>query len=918
MVDSTDDAEKGLNNAPEDDNSDLGFSTATEVQVVNHGKISQVNLQAEMQSAYLDYAMSVIVGRALPDVKDGLKPVHRRVIFAMFDGGYRPDRGYNKCARVVGDVMGKYHPHGDSAIYDTLVRLVQDWSLRYPLVDGQGNFGSRGDDGAAAPRYTECKMNNLAMEMVRDIDHETVDWMPNYDGKNLEPVTLPSRFPNLLVNGSQGIAVGMATNIPPHNLREVADACYWILDHPEASNEEVLENAMKFIKGPDFPTGATVLGHGGIERAYRTGRGLITMRAVIEQEEIRGRTVLVVTQLPYQVNPDNLLRSLQKLVKDDKIGGIQDARDESSGRTGTRIVILLKKDAIAKVVLNNLYKHSQLQETFGANMLALVDDVPKTLPLDQFLLHWVSHQVDVICRRTTYFMNQAKDRQHILEGYLKALDAIEEVIKLIRGSATVEEARVKLIDFLKIDDPQAKAILAMTLSRLAALERQKIQDEYDELTAKILDYEDILAKPERQRSIIKEELTEIVNRFGDERRTEILPFGDDANYEDLIPEEEIVISLTHGGMIKRTKASEFRITNRGSKGMKGSTLKDDDTPHNIIITTTHNFILFFTNLGRVFRIKGYELSDAGRDSKGQHISNIIELQPGEEVSQILDIKNFNTESDVENTNESDESNVIANPHTHLVFGTKRGVVKKTPLSEFASIFARGKIAISLKEDEHGVKDELVSVDIAAQGDSYIMISKGGRAARFNLSAIRDLSRTSKGVKGMQLRGADDEVLTALVVPATDSESKMTRDDFKSELKAGVEIDLVTVTSGGYAKRTPIDEYPTKGRGTMGLTVAKTTEAKGELVGAAIIADEDELLVVMESGKISRSPVGGDKGIRRSSRATQGVIFAKPGEEDSIVSVSKNSARTLPIPAGESADDVTPEDVTTDDIATDEE
>ncbi|MDR1862214.1 MAG: DNA gyrase subunit A [Candidatus Ancillula sp.] len=878
MVDNNDNEKT---DEPEELGADLGFSTATEDQVVLHGKITQVNLQQEMQTAYLDYAMSVIIGRALPDVRDGLKPVHRRVIYAMYDGGYRPEKGYNKCSRVVGDVMGKYHPHGDSAIYDTLVRLVQAWSLRYPLVEGQGNFGSPGDDGAAAPRYTECKMNNLSMEMVRDIDKDTVDFEPNYDGKNMEPSVLPARFPNLLANGSEGIAVGMATKIPTHNLHELGEACEWVLDHPDATREEILENAMRFIKGPDFPTGATILGHKGIADAYRTGRGLIIMRANVEIEEIKGRQVLVAKSLPYQVNPDNVLRKLQELVKEGRVDGVQDARDESSGRTGMRIVVLLKKDAVAKVVLNNLFKHTQLQETFGANMLALVDGVPKTLSLDQFLLHWVNHQVDVICRRTEYLLKEAKERQHILEGYLKALDAIDEVIALIRGSKDVEEARLKLIDFLSIDDLQARAILAMQLSRLAALERQKIQDEYDELTRKVIDFEDILATPMRQGSIIKDELRQIVEKFGNPRRTEILPFGAEVDIEDLIPEEEVVVTLTRGGFIKRTRSDQYRATKRGSKGMKGAKLRDEDVVQNFFVSTTHSWLLFFTNTGRVFRLKGYELPEGGRDSKGQHINNLLELPPTEEVTKVLDLRTFDDAK-------------------YLVFATKRGVIKKTLLSEFRNIRTNGLKAINLREDDRGNKDELVSVNLANDDDSIIMISKGARAVRTTLheDKIRTLSRIAAGIRGIKFK-EDDELLSALVVPKTDGNSAvcpLEGDTTESgDTTQEVELlDLITVTESGYAKRTPIDEYAIKGRGGFGMKAAGVTEKKGKLVGAVLTSQTDELLVMMESGKVSRSRVAD---IRQTSRATQGVIFAKPDADDAIILVSKNMERDLPETAG---------------------
>jgi DNA gyrase subunit A len=627
-----------------------------------HGKIDQVDLQLEMQRSYLDYAMSVIVGRALPDVRDGLKPVHRRVIYAMYDGGYRPDKSFSKCARVVGDVMGQFHPHGDTAIYDALVRLVQPWSLRYPLALGQGNFGSPGNDGAAAPRYTETKMAPLALEMVRDIEKETVDFQDNYDGHTQEPSILPARFPNLLVNGSVGIAVGMATNIPPHNLREVASGAQWYLEHPDASREELQEALIQRIKGPDFPTGAQILGVKGINDAYRTGRGSITMRAVVSVEELQGRTCLVVTELPYQVNPDNLAIKIADLVKDGKIGGIADIRDETSGRTGQRLVIVLKRDAVAKVVLNNLYKHTQLQDNFGANMLAIVDGVPRTLSIDGFIAHWVDHQIDVIVRRTQFLLREAEARMHILRGYLKALDALDEVIALIRRSPTVDEARDGLITLLDIDDLQARAILDLQLRRLAALERQKIIDEAEKLAAEIADYESILASPERQRTIVSEELAEIVAKYGDERRTHILPgFDGDMSVEDLIPEEEMVVTVTRGGYIKRTRSDNYRSQHRGGKGVKGAQLRADDVVEHFFVTTTHHWLLFFTNAGRVYRAKAYEIQEGGRDAKGQHVANLLEMQPDEQIAEILDIRDYGVAQ-------------------YLVLATRDGLVKKTELT----------------------------------------------------------------------------------------------------------------------------------------------------------------------------------------------------------------------------------------------
>src|SRR5215207_4863595 len=672
-------------------------------------RVEQVDLQTEMQRSYLDYAMAVIVGRALPDVRDGLKPVHRRVLYAMFDGGYRPDRAFNKCARVVGEVMGQYHPHGDTAIYDALVRLIQDWTMRYPLALGQGNFGSPGNDGAAAPRYTETKMAPLAMEMVRDIDEETVDFQDNYDGKNQEPTILPARFPNLLVNGSSGIAVGMATNIPPHNLREVADGVQWYLANPTATREELLEALLVRIKGPDFPTGAQILGHKGIEDAYRTGRGSITMRAVVNVEELQGRTCLVVTELPYQANPDNLAIKIAELVKDGKVQGIADLRDETSGRTGQRLVIVLKRDAVPKVVLNNLYKHTQLQENFGANMLAIVDGVPRTLPLDGFITHWIDHQIEVIVRRTRFRLRKAEERMHILRGYLKALDALDDVIALIRRSPTVDDAREGLKSLLEIDDIQADAILAMQLRRLAALERQKIIDEASELEAQITDFQAILADPTRQRSIIREELTSIVDRFGDDRRTQILPgFDGDMSIEDLIPEEEMVVTVTRDGYIKRTRSDNYRQQHRGGRGVKGAQLRADDVVEHFFVTTTHHWLLFFTTKGRVYRAKAYEVPEAGRDAKGQHVANLLALQPDEEIAQILDIRDYSVA-------------------TYLVLATRNGLVKKTRLTEYDTNRQGGIIAIKLRgqvpeegdEIEAGPDDEVVSALLVDEGDDIL-------------------------------------------------------------------------------------------------------------------------------------------------------------------------------------------------------
>ena len=829
---------------------------STEVDVVSnggaenvdhHGHIEQVDLQTEMQRSYLDYAMAVIIGRALPDVRDGLKPVHRRVIYAMYDGGYRPDRSFNKCARVVGDVMGQFHPHGDSAIYDTLVRLIQSWIMRYPLALGQGNFGSPGNDGAAAPRYTETKMAPIALEMVRDINEDTVDFQPNYDGKSLEPTVLPARIPNLLVNGSSGIAVGMATNIPPHNLREVAEGVEWFLKNPHATNEELLSALMARIKGPDFPTGAQILGTKGIEDAYRTGRGSITMRAVVNVEEIHGRTCLVVTELPYQANPDNLAIKIAELIKDGKVTGIADLRDETSGRTGQRLVIVLKRDASPKVVLNNLYKHTQLQENFSANMLAIVDGVPRTLSLDAFVRHWVDHQMDVIVRRTRYRLRQAEEEAHILRGLLKALDALDEVIALIRRSPTADEARSGLMEFLQIDEAQAQAILNMQLRRLAALERQKIQDRHDELMRMIAEYNAIIASETRQREIISEELGEIVNRYGDERRTQIMyGYNGDMSMEDLIPEEEVVVTITRGGYIKRTRSDQYRSQHRGGKGIKGASLRGDDVVEHFFVTTTHSWILFFTNLGRVYRAKGYELQEAGRDAKGQHIANLLEFQGGEHIAQVMELKSY---EDAE----------------YLVLATRGGMVKKSRLSDYDTNRTAGLIAINLREG-----DEVVSAFTVSDKDDILLVSRNGMSLRFHAddASLRPMGRSTSGVTGMKFREGD-ELISANVV---------TEGSF-----------VFVVTEGGYAKRTSVDEYRVQGRNGFGIKVAKLVEDRGALVGGLIVDEEDEVLVVMASGKVVRSNVNE---VPAKGRDTMGVIFAKPGKGDSIIGVARNQDRQL--------------------------
>jgi len=808
------------------------------------GRIQPVGLDTEMQRSYLDYAMSVIVGRALPDVRDGLKPVHRKILYAMFDAGFRPDRGYVKCARIVGDVMGNYHPHGDSAIYDTLVRMAQPWSLRYPLIDGNGNFGSPGNDPAAAMRYTESRLAPLAMEMLRDIDEDTVDFGPNYDGRTQEPAILPARFPNLLVNGSDGIAVGFATKIPPHNLREIAAAVQWALENPTADEATTLDVVIKLVKGPDFPTGALIAGTAAIEEAYRTGRGAIRMRAVVDvEEDRRGRTCLVVTELPYQVNPDNLAERCADLIREGKLAGIADIRDESSGRTGMRIVLVLKRDAVAKVVLNNLYKQTQLQETFGANMLALVDGVPRTLNLAQFIRHYVDHQVEVIRRRTAYRLRKAQERAHILRGLVKALDMLDEVIALIRRSPTVEEARTGLMGLLDIDEVQATAILDMQLRRLAALERQKIIDELAKIEVEIADLEDILAKPERQRKIVGDELAEVVARWGDERRTRIIPFDGEVAVEDLIARESVVVTITRTGYAKRTKTDLYRSQRRGGKGVTGATLRQDDIVSHFFVCSTHDWILFFTNKGRVYRTKAYELPEANRNAKGQHVANLLAFQPDERIAQVMQIANYEVSP-------------------YLVLATKRGLVKKTALGEFDSNRSGGIVAINLRDD-----DELVGAALIRAEDDLLLVSKQAQAIRFkgDDTALRPMGRATSGVQGMRF-AEDDELLAMEVV------------------REG--LDVLVATDGGFAKRTPIEEYPLQGRGGKGVLTAKITQRRGGLVGAVVISPDDELFAITSNGGVIRTPV---KPVRRTrDRNTMGVKLMDLPEGVTLVAIARNA------------------------------
>jgi DNA gyrase subunit A len=980
------------------------------------GRVEPVGLEVEMQRSYLDYAMSVIVGRALPDVRDGLKPVHRKILYAMYDSGYRPDRGYVKCSRVVGDVMGQFHPHGDSAIYDSLVRMAQQWSLRYPLIDGNGNFGSPGNDPAAAMRYcvtgdtlvtladgsmvaiadvvpdaapesenlisvkvagllgdpalasrffhsgahptlrmttadgsslmgthnhpvlclvqgellwkllgevragdvvartlggswtpaplprgagvqdlaarrlpfavpadafgyaevvgvrdagmqavyslrvdtedhafitngfvshnTECKLDPLAMEMLRDIDEDTVDFGPNYDGRAQEPAILPSRVPNLLINGSDGIAVGMATKIPPHNLREIAAAVQWCLTNFEADDATTLDELIKIVKGPDFPTAGLIVGTAAIHEAYRTGRGSIRMRAVVEAEEDnKGRTSLVVTELPYQVNPDNLAERVAELVKEGKLTGIADIRDESSGRTGMRLMLVLKRDAVAKVVLNNLYKHTQLQETFGANMLALVDGVPRTLNLAQFIRYYVAHQIEVVVRRTAYRLRKAEERAHILRGLVKALDMLDEVIALIRRSPTVEEARTGLIQLLDIDEIQATAILDMQLRRLAALERQKIIDELAKIELEIAELKDILAKPERQRQIVSEELGEIVAKWGDERRTRIIPFDGEVSMEDLIAREDVVVTITRTGYAKRTRTDLYRSQKRGGKGISGATLRQDDIVSHFFVCSTHDWILFFTNKGRVYRAKAYELPEASRTARGQHVANLLAFQPDEHIAQVIRISDYRMAP-------------------YLVLATKNGLVKKTRLEEFDSNRSGGIIAINLRDD-----DELVGAALIGPEDDLLLVSKHAQAIRFNATddALRPMGRATSGVIGMRFTDGDELLAMEVVQDG---------------------LDVLVATNGGYAKRTPIDEYPVQGRGGKGVLTAKITERRGGLVGAVVISPDDELFAITSNGGVIRTPV---KPVRRTrDRNTMGVKLMDLPDGVTLVAIARNA------------------------------
>ncbi len=782
------------------------------------GTVEPVDLQVEIQKSYLDYAMSVIVGRALPDVRDGLKPVHRRVLYAMWDGGYRPDRGWNKCSRVVGEVMGLYHPHGDSAIYDTLVRLTQPWAMRLPLVTGQGNFGSQGNDSAAAMRYTECKLAQPAAEMVREIEQNTVDFKPNYDNRETEPVVLPARYPNLLVNGSSGIAVGMATNIPAHNLREVADAVHWALQHPEATKEEVLEAAIERIQGPDFPGGGLIVGRQGIEDAYRTGRGSVTMRAVMDlEEEANGRQLIVITELPYMANPDNLAARIGELVSSGKLTGIADIRDDTSARTGLRLVVVLKRDAQPRVVMNNLYKYTALQDTFGCNMLALVDDVPRTLRLDQFIRYWIRHQIEVIRRRTQFQLEDAEKRAHLDRGLVKALNMLDEVIALIRASRTAEDASEGLQELLEIDELQARHILDQQLRRLASMEIQKIIDRLAEIEALITDLKDILAREERQREIVGTELSEIVDKYGDERRTRIVAATGDMSEEDFIPDRDVVVTITHGGYVKRTLADQYRLQKRGGKGVRGAALRRDDEVAHLVTTSNHQWLLFFTNLGRVYRIKAWQLPEASRDAKGGHVAGLLSFLPDEHIAQVLTLRSYQDAQ-------------------YLLLATRDGLVKKTALEAYDTPRQAGVIAINFRDEN----DELIGAELCSDTDEVLLISRKGQSIRFTADdeQLRPMGRATSGVTGMKFRNGDALLSMAVLRSGEDLAEKS----------------VFTLTNGGFAKRSRLGEYRLQNRGGLGIKAMRLNEERGSLVGGLIVSDTDEVIAMRTSGQITRSAV----------------------------------------------------------------
>lgn len=801
----------------------------------NEGKVIPIDINKEMKKCYIDYAMSVIVGRALPDVRDGLKPVHRRILYSMQELGLYPEKGYRKCARIVGEVLGKYHPHGDSSVYDALVRMAQDFSLRYMLVDGHGNFGSVDGDSAAAMRYTEAKMNKIASEMLRDINKNTVDFTPNFDGEEKEPVVLPSRFPSLLVNGSSGIAVGMATNIPPHNLGEVIDGTVALIDNPELTSLEL----MTYIKGPDFPTAGIIMGKSGIRAAYETGKGRIIVRAKAEIEEENGRHRIIVTELPYQVNKAKLIEYIADLVKDKKITGISDLRDESD-REGMRIVIELKRDANPNVTLNMLYKHTKMQDTFGVIMLALVDNQPQILNLKQVLVHYINFQKDVITRRTQFELKKAKERAHILEGLIIALDNIDEVINIIRSSKTSEIAKNTLIERFDLSEKQATAILEMRLRRLTGLERDKIENEYNELM-KLIDYLNaILASEERLLEVIKEELLEIKAKYSDERRTQIEKQENEIDIEDLIQEEDVVITLTHSGYIKRISSDVYSAQKRGGKGIQAMTTKEDDFVENVLVTSTHSNLLFFTTKGKVYKIKAYEVPDAGRTAKGTNLVNILPLEADEKIQTVLSFKDVQEDG-------------------YLFMGTKLGIVKKTPLKDFKNIRKNGLIALNLREG-----DELLRAKITYGDADIIFVTQDGNAIRFNETDVRPMGRTASGVKAISLRDGDIAVCMDIAVEGER---------------------LLVVSENGYGKRTNLDEYKVQNRGGIGLITYKVSEKTGKVVGATVCKEDDELMLINNQGVAIRINVSD---ISVTSRSAMGVKLMRTLEDEAVVTIAKIS------------------------------
>jgi DNA gyrase subunit A len=799
------------------------------VEGLGPGRIEARELEQEMRSSFLDYAMSVIVSRALPDVRDGLKPVHRRVLFGMHEAGMQPNRPYKKCARIVGDVMGSYHPHGDTAIYDTLVRLAQPFSMRYPLVDGQGNFGNIDDYPAAAMRYTECRLTRLATEMLRDIDADTVDFVPNYDESRREPSVLPSRFPNLLVNGSAGIAVGMATNIPPHNLTEVINGIVAMIDDPEID----VERLARHVKGPDFPTAGIIVGRSGIRDAYRSGRGRIVMRARVHVEELRGgRTAIVVTELPYGIKKGGeagVIKKIADLANDKVLPEIADLRDLSD-RTGMRIEIHLKREAVPQVVLNKLYKHTSLQTTFGYNAVALVDGVPRTLSLLELIRYYLDYQREVVTRRSKYELRKAEERAHVLQGYLTALENLDAVIALIRGSADPDEARAGLMEQFELSEIQAQAILDLRLQRLTGLERKRIEDEYADLQERIAELRAILSDEARIDGLIRDELLEIKQIYGrgDERRTEIVAAEEELELEDLIAEEDMVVAITRSGYVKRLPVDTYREQRRGGIGVMGMELKEDDYIEHLVVASTHDYLLFFTSVGKIYRLKVHELPLGSRQSKGRALINLLPLAQGESVRTLIATRDFEEAE-------------------YLVLATKKGIVKKTRFAEYNTpLKADGIIAIRLRD-----KDELVAVVHSSGDDDILMVSRKGQAIRFHERETRPMGRATSGVIGMKLRKGDEVIAVSLA-----------KDD----------SDLLVVTDQGYGKRTLVADYPVKGRGGLGVKTVQLTQAKGKLAGALVVRDGYQVMLISTGGTVIRMPVDG---IRRAGRATQGVIVMRP-------------------------------------------